>query len=384
MAPALGTRLRDDALQPAADGKEGVVPGAHLTESTPRLADVAQLACVSSATASRVLTGSARVRPQTRRKVEQAMASLGYIRHRAPRGSSQPKPAGSIALVVCEENAKVFSDPFFARILWVIGKELATADLQLVLLALHSAKTCQTGSRYLRSGHVDGAIVVSMHGRLPLDPESLGLPVVFIGRTMQGGEEISYVDADNLGGGQQAAAHLIGMGRTQVATIAGPRDMAPGVDRLLGYRKALASAGMDDRGLVAFGDFSSASGEHALRWLLDRRPCIDAVFAASDLMAAGALRALHRAGRKVPEDVALVGFGDELLAQHTDPPLTTVRQPIDAMGAQAARELMARISKPGSDPCHVVLDTELVLRGSTTICPPTHVSAPRGRLGRPV
>jgi DNA-binding LacI/PurR family transcriptional regulator len=140
--------------------------------------------------------------------------------------------------------------------------------------------------------------------------------------------------------------------------------MAPGVDRLLGYRKAMTSAGLDDRGLIVYGDFSPASGEHALYRLLDRRPNIQAVFAASDLMAAGALRALHGSGRRVPYDVAVVGFGDEMLAQHTDPPLTTMRQPIDAMGAQAAREILARISKPSRDPCHVVLDTELVLRDS--------------------
>jgi DNA-binding LacI/PurR family transcriptional regulator len=355
------------------------VPGAQRTMTPPRLADVAQLARVSSATASRVLTGSARVRPQTRHKVEEAMASLGYIRHRAPRGSGQPKRAGSVAFVICEENAKVFADPFFARILWIIGKELSSVDLQPVLLALHSAKTCQTGSRYLRSGHVDGAIIVSMHGRLPFDPQSLGIPVVLIGRPMQGGEELSYVDADNLDGARQAAAHLIATGRSVVATIAGPRDMGPGVDRLLGYRKAMASAGMDDRGLVVYGDFSSASGEHALRWLLDRRPNIDAVFAASDLMAAGAIRALHRSGRRVPSDVAVVGFGDELLAQHMDPPLTTVRQPIDAMGAQAAHELLARIANPGSAASHVVLDTQLVLRGSTTPVPAARTNGERAR-----
>ena len=248
--------------------------------------------------------------------------------------------------------------------LWSISKELASADLQVVLLALHSSKTFDTGSRYLRSGHVDGAVIVSMHGRLPLNPESLGIPVVFIGRPMPGGEELSYVDADNLGGAQRAVQHLIDGGRCQVATIAGPPDMAPGVDRLLGYRKAMTSAGLDDRGLIVYGDFSPASGEHALRRLLDHRPNLEAVFAASDLMAAGALRALHGIGRRVPHDVAVVGFGDEMLAQHTDPPLTTMRQPIDAMGAQAARELLARISKPGRDPCHVVLDTELVLRDS--------------------
>ncbi len=345
-------------------GKEDTVAGPQQPVSAPKLADVARLAKVSSATASRVLTGSAQVSPVTRNKVEEAMASLGYVRNRAPRGGTQAKRAGSIAFVVCEENVKLFADPFFARMLWSISKELASADLQVVLLALHSSKTCDTGSRYLRSGHVDGAVFVSMHGRLPLNPERLGIPVVFIGRPMAGGEELSYVDADNLGGAQRAVARLIEGGRSLVATIAGPPDMAPGVDRLLGYRKAMASAGLDDRSLVVYGDFSPASGEHALYRLLDRRPNIQAIFAASDLMAAGALRALHVSGRRVPDDVAVVGFGDEMLAAHTVPPLTTVRQPIDAMGAQAARELLAHISKPGRDPCHVVLDTELVLRDS--------------------
>jgi DNA-binding LacI/PurR family transcriptional regulator len=346
-------------------GKEDTVPGPQQPVSPPKLADVARLAKVSSATASRVLTGSAQVSPLTRNKVEEAMASLGYVRNRAPRGGTPSKRTGSIAFVVCEENVKLFADPFFARMLWSISKELASADLQVVLLALHSSKTCDTGSRYLRSGHVDGAVFISMHGRLPLNPERLGIPVVFIGRPMAGGEELSYVDADNLGGAQRAVAHLIEGGRSLVATIAGPPDMAPGVDRLLGYRKAMASAGLDDHGLVVYGDFSPASGEHALHRLLDRRPNIQAIFAASDLMAAGALRALYASGRRVPGDVAVVGFGDEMLAAHTVPPLTTMRQPADAMGAQAARELLARISKPGRDPCHVVLDTELVLRDST-------------------
>jgi DNA-binding LacI/PurR family transcriptional regulator len=341
------------------------VPGTQQAAPLPRLADVAQLARVSSATASRVLTGSAPVRPQTRHRVEQAVASLGYVRNRAPRGGgAHAKRAGSIAFVICEENVKVFADPFFARLLWGISKELSSADLQVVLIALHSSKTCHTGARYLRNGHVDGAVIVSMHGRLPLDLDSLGIPVVLIGRPMHCGEEHSYVDADNLGGAQLAARYLIGAGRSVVGTIAGPPDMAAGADRLLGYRKAMASAGLDDRGLVVYGDFSPASGEHALRRLLDRRPNIEAVFAASDLMAVGVIRVLHSTGRRVPADVAVVGFGDEILAQHTDPPLTTVRQPVDAMGAQAARELLARIAKPTRDPCHVVLDTELVLRDS--------------------
>src|SRR5580693_9015978 len=130
----------------------------------PTLADVARLAGVSSATASRVLTGSARVAPQTRDRVHEAVTRLGYVRNRAAR-SAQPRRAGSIALVVCEENMKVFADPFFPRLLWAVGKALASADLQLVLPTLHSSQNYHTVSRYLRSGHVDGAVFASMHNR---------------------------------------------------------------------------------------------------------------------------------------------------------------------------------------------------------------------------
>lgn len=340
------------------------MPGDPETLSAPKLADVAQLARVSSATASRVLTGSARVRPQTRLKVEEAMASLGYVRNRAPRGSGQARRAGSIALVVCEETAKIFADPFFARILWGISKALATADLQPVQLAVHSPRTCRTGARYLRSGHVDGAVIVSMHRTLALDLDSLGIPVVLIGRPLRNSENFSYVDADNTGGAQDAVRYLLRTGRSQVATVAGPPDMAAGADRLAGYRAAMASAGLDNRGLIVYGDFSPASAEHATYQMLDRRPHADAVFAASDLMATGVIRALRWRGRRVPQDVAVVGFGDEVIAQHTDPTLTTMRQPIDALGAQAAQELLARISAPGREPAHTVLDTTLVLRDS--------------------
>ncbi len=329
----------------------------------PTLADVAQLAGVSSATASRVLTGSARVRPQTRRRVEEAMASLGYVRNRAAR-SADSRRAGSIAFVVCEENVKFFADPFFARLLWGVSKELSSVDLQLVLLTLHSPRECQTVSRYLRSGHVDGALFVSMHGRLPFDLASLGIPLVLCGRPVNGGEGLPYVDADNTGGAEMAVKHLIDKGRGAIATIAGPPDMGPGIDRLRGYRRAVSGAAGYDLGMVAYGDFSRVSGEHAVFRLLSHRPNLDAIFAASDLMAAGALRALRRTGRRVPDDVAVIGFDDSPLAQHTDPQLSTVRQPVEAMAARMARELLALIARAGRDPVQVVLDTELILRDS--------------------
>jgi Bacterial regulatory proteins, lacI family len=143
----------------------------------PTLADVAALAGVSMATASRVLNGSARVRPPTKDKVEQAMTRLGYVRNRATR-SPAGRRAGSVALVVGEETVKVFTDPFFARMLRSVGKELSSADSQLVMLTLSSPRDHRTVSRYLRSGHVDGALFVSMHGRPDFDYASLGIPLV--------------------------------------------------------------------------------------------------------------------------------------------------------------------------------------------------------------
>ena len=329
----------------------------------PTLADVARLAGVSSATASRVLTGSARVAPETRDKVHEARTRLGYVRNRAVR-SAQARRAGSIALVVCEENAKVFADPFFARMLWAVGKALSSADLALVLLTLHSSQDYHTVSRYLRSGHVDGALLVSMHTRPDFDYISLGIPLVLCGRPVSAVDNLSYVDADNIGGARKAVNYLLASGRKHIATIAGPPDMSPGVDRLLGYRKAMAAADITDPGMIAYGDFSRSAGEHALARLIDHRPGLDAVFVASDLMAVGTLRALRRLGRRVPDDVAVIGFDDSMLAQHTDPRLSTVMQPVDAMAERMVQELLSKIADPGCDASHAVLDTKLILRDS--------------------
>lgn len=327
------------------------------------LADVARLAGVSLATASRVLAGSVRVRQQNIEQVQDAVTRLGYVRNRAVPSTRRRRP-GAIALVYCEEAAKTFVDPFFARMLWKLSKTLIAADQQLILLTLHSPREYDSVSRYLRAGHVDGALLVSMHSTPDFDLAGLGIPIVLCGRPIKGGGNLSYIDADNEGGARTAVTYLIDSGRKAVATIAGPRDMSPGLDRLLGYRKAMASVGVSDPGLIAYGDFGIASGEHAMYRLIDHRPNLDAVFAASDLMAAGALRALRRLGRRVPDDVAVIGFDDTPLAQHTDPRMSTVRQPVDTMAAQMTNELRAIIASPRSKPVQMVLDTELILRDS--------------------
>src|SRR5690606_11103844 len=168
--------------------------------------------------------------------------------------------------------------------------------------------------RSLAGGHVDGALVFSLHLADPL-PELIqraGVPTVFGGRpgwTGGRGEDVVYVDSDNRGGARDAVRHLLGLGRERVAHITGALDQTSAADRLAGYRAVMADA---DPLLVAEGDFTAVGGERAMRELLGRRPDLDAVFAANDLTAAGALRALREHGRRVPDDVAVVGFDDML------------------------------------------------------------------------
>ena len=233
-----------------------------------------------------------------------------------------------------------------------------------MLLTAHSPRDYQIASRYLRSGHVDGALLVSMHGKRPLDLRSLGVPVVLACRSFGQDDGISDVDADNAGGARMAVQYLLKLGREMVATIAGPPDMAPGADRLSGYKAAMAEAELSDPSLIVFGDFGRVSAEHGLYRLLDRRPRIDAVFAASDLMAAGVLSALRRAGRRVPDDVAVIGFEDSPLAQHTEQE-TDHGSPAGRGHRRPDGQRTARPHRPGGQqPTQVILDTELVIRDS--------------------
>ena len=218
------------------------MPAAQVAADRPTLADVARAAGVSPATVSRVLTGSAQVTPGTRAIVEQAIASLGYVRNRAA-WSGRSAKANAVALIICEETARVFSDQYFSQILRSISAELAPTGIQPVVLAVHTPRDYHAVARYLRSGHVDGALVMSMHGRHAIEFGDLGIPVVLNGRPVTDGSDVSYVDADNEGGAAAAVRYLLRSGRGPVGTVAGPRDMAVGVDRLRGYRVAMADAG---------------------------------------------------------------------------------------------------------------------------------------------
>jgi DNA-binding LacI/PurR family transcriptional regulator len=332
----------------------------------PTIAEVARLATVSTATVSRVVNGSPNVRPATRETVVHAIEQLGYTPNRAAR-TLVTRRTDTIALVVSESETRVFSDPFFPSIVRGVSAALAQTELQLLLLMARDDREHAKVERYVRQGHVDGVILMSLHGDHPL-PKTLprlGVPTVLVGRP-RSDERLPWVDADNRGGARAATAHLLAGGRKSVATITGPLDMTVGVDRFAGYRDALREAGGRVRKkLVANGDFGKESGARAVRQLTEQAPDMDAVFVANDPMAIGALEALRALGRSVPEDVAVIGFDDIADAAHTDPPLTTVRQPLEEMTQALAELLLRRINGLGEEDESVVCATQLVIRAST-------------------
>ncbi|GII31044.1 LacI family DNA-binding transcriptional regulator [Planotetraspora mira] len=329
----------------------------------PTLAEVAAAAGVSPATASRVLTGSVRVTTSTRRQVHDAMSRLGYVRRRAPRGSAGRRADHVIAAVVCEHSPRLFNEPYYARLLSACEEVLATHGIPLVLMTATPATASITGPP-LMAGAVDGVLLIGPRARhpLPVTLAASGIPVRCVGRPPDG-VELPYVDMDNRDGGRQAAEHLLLGNRKAITTIAGPPTLPAARDRLEGFRQALRDAGVMETP-VAYGDFTHASGAHAMQWLMQRAPRLDAVFAASDVMAAGAMQTLRRAGRTVPGDVAVIGYDDAPVARHVTPALTTVRQPVEELATLAARLLLTALRDGGAPATDPVLPTELVVRES--------------------
>ncbi|KAB1904200.1 LacI family DNA-binding transcriptional regulator [Micromonospora tulbaghiae] len=336
----------------------------------PTLDAVAARAGVGRGTVSRVVNGSPQVSPEARAAVQQAIAELGYVPNRAARALVTQR-TDSVALVVSESGERVFTEPFFAAIVRGVSSGLVETPMQLWLAMVQSPIERERVEHHLTNQHVDGVLLLSLHDADPLPTllEERGLPTVLGGRPARmlhpNAQPAWFVDMDNVGGARQAVEHLFRQGRRRVATIAGPQDMGAGLARLSGYQEAVrASGGRVDPGLIAYGDFSEGSGTAAMRRLLDICPELDAVFVASDLMAFGALRALREAGRRVPEDVAVIGFDDAPIARQAEPPLTTVFQPVEEMGRQMARLLVSRIRGEEVPSPHVLLDTELVHRAS--------------------
>jgi DNA-binding LacI/PurR family transcriptional regulator len=335
-------------------------------DARPTLEDVAARAGVSRATASRVLNASPRVSAETKDAVTAAMAALGYQPNQAAR-TLVTRRTGAIAVVFSEPEPRIFDDPHFARLISTAAAELAAADNQMVLLLVNSPEEQRRVRRFLSGRHVDGALMFTPHrgDPLPALASELPLPMVFGGRPWGSLRGIYSVDNDNEGGAALATGHLLGLGRGRVVTVAGPADELAAIHRVAGWRTAM---GVDEDTAArwsARGDFTRDGGRRAMAELLDRVPDLDAVFVASDLMAAGALQALRQAGRRVPEDVGVVGFDDHpLIAPHTDPPLTTVRQDPVAQVRRMVNRLYRLLGGEDPRPKREVLPVELVRRAS--------------------
>ncbi|WP_217140111.1 LacI family DNA-binding transcriptional regulator [Streptomyces sp. AC627_RSS907] len=330
----------------------------------PTIHDVAREAGVSRGTVSRVLNGGHYVSPAAQEAVNAAIRKTGYVVNRHARSLITGR-SDSVGFLLTEPQERFFEDPNFNVLLRGCTQALAAHDVPLLLMLAGTKDERRRIARYITAGHVDGVLLVSSRSGDPVAEElrAAGVPLVACGKPIGLGSKVSYVAADDRDGARDMVRHLLSLGRRRVGVVTGPLDTPGGVERLAGYKEVLAEAGVAfDERLVVSGDYSRASGEAGAERLLARAPDADAVFVASDLMAQGVLAALQRAGRRVPEDVAVGGFDDSPAAVAASPELTTIRQPWDRISAEMVRVLLAQIG--GEDPATVILPTELVKRES--------------------
>lgn len=329
----------------------------------PTLEDVARLAGVSRATASRAIIEPQKVSAERRTAVEEAMSRLGYVPNAAAR-SLVTRRTMSIAVVVPEPTRTVFEDPFFQAAIGGINSVLVEADYQLVLLMGDPQGQTERVRHYLRSRLADGILVVSHHGSDGVVESAVtaGIPTVLVGRPFSTMIDVAYSDLDNIRGAQLATRHLIDRGCQRIGILTGPLDMVGARDRYDGWRKELAAHGLTPAG-TWHGDFVRASGLAAGQEIARQVSSLDGLFVSSDLMALGVMEALEENGLRVPEDLKLVGFDDISLAAYSKPALTTVTNSGFELAAAAAQLLVEQL-QTGTAPEPKILQPQLIIRAS--------------------
>ena len=337
------------------------------------LRDVAERANVSPSTVSRVLNKKDSAIPiseETRQRVIQAAQEVGYKPNMAARHLAQRQSFALIGAIVPKTVPAVLAHPFYMLILHGIAQYCQEKEYAVAIYFVDTDQEERVDAVYPRIANIpaDGFILTSVKSNDRLVPrfQADNIPFVQIGRTLESDQiPPHFVDVDNYGGAVTAVTHLIQRGHQKIATIAGPQDMAAGIDRLRGYQDSLQQASiMLKPHWITIGDFEPESGYRAMDQILDAsdmRPT--AVFAASDSMAAGAYTAIQERGLRIPEDIAVIGFDDNEVYTNNTPPLTTVRQPITQLGENAAKLLLQLLSDTSSD--NIILEPELIIRQST-------------------
>jgi DNA-binding LacI/PurR family transcriptional regulator len=337
----------------------------HLTTATPvhTIADIARLAGVSKSTVSRALNDSPLIGPETKQRIRD-IAQAHNFQMNDPARRLSLRQSHVVALVTYQYQANLaVPDAFVLEIMSGIAAGLHAGGYDLLVIQVASKDTDWIG-RYLRSGRVDGFILLmasctQQHIQTLRDAKA---PFVLWG-VPPGSHPYCSVSGDSFAGGKTATEHLLSSGRSRIAFIGGWHGDAEVGDRYKGYEAALQSAGRTvDPALVAYTNFSPASGAAAMRTLLEQAPDLDAVFVNSDLMAVAAMDEIRAHGRRVPEDVAVVGYDDVSIAQHSDPPLTTIRQNGPLAGRLLAETLLGHLRTGAVT--NVSIPAELVVRKS--------------------
>lgn len=330
------------------------------------LEDIAKMAGVSRATVSRVINNQVGARSKTRGRVLQVIAETGFQPHAAARSLASQR-SNVIGLIMPMPANEILSQPYLLQLAEAISRACHEVDYILSLFLTGSGTDEQKLlPKITCKGFVDGLIVrvTDTHNSASLLEKlvEIGIPFVATGH-LTDPQQTSYVVVDNVTAAYKAVTHLLDLGRRRIAMIAGSMESYPSLERLKGYRQALSAQGLagDDR-LITVGEYTKSGGYYAACRLLDHKP--DAIFAATDNMAVGVLQALHEAGIRVPDDIAVVGFDDISLAREADPPLTTMRQPLTVMGKRLV-EILFDIMETGLDPPRqVIFEAELVIRKS--------------------
>jgi LacI family transcriptional regulator len=329
------------------------------------LKEIADQAGVSRSTASRVVNNQPNVSDKVRQRVLSVIHETNFHPNAAARTLASQR-SWVIGLVLPHSVSTFFTDPYYPHLIKGIAQACNQKNYTLALFLVGTKEDEENVyPRIARKGFLDGVVVQSGHhgdqgiiGRM-ID---MKIPMIVAGRPFRS-DNVTYLDIDNVHSAYIAVNHLIRLGRRRIGTITGPVNSTVGLDRLAGYRQALAERGMDfDEALIADGDFTEVGGYYAMQKLLPAKP--DAVFAASDTMAIGAMRAVKDAKLKIPDEIAFVGFDDLPIASYAAVPLTTIRQPVVQFGICAIDTLIDMIENRITQPSHIIMNTELIIRAS--------------------